>query len=57
MPYEVDRAWVLNWGTTLGPCALTGEIGLEAMQGFRMAQHEAIKLPSDRVPYRVEEAI
>ena len=49
---EVDRAWMLDWGTPIGPCGLMDKVGLDVVRDIELVYHRASGDPSDR-PSRV----
>ena len=49
-PEDMDRAWMLDWGTPIGPCGLMDEIGLDVVRDIEMVYHEATGDPADKPP-------
>ncbi len=47
---EIDRAWMLDWGTPIGPCGLMDKIGLDVVRDIEMVYWEASGDPSDEPP-------
>ena len=47
---EIDRAWMLDWGTPLGPCGLMDIVGLDVVRDIENVYYEASGDPSDRPP-------
>jgi 3-hydroxybutyryl-CoA dehydrogenase len=47
---EVDRAWMLDWGTPIGPCGLMDKVGLDVVRDIEMIYYEASGDPSDPPP-------
>jgi len=49
-PENVDRAWMLDWGTPIGPCGLMDEIGLDVVRDIEMVYYNATGDTSDKPP-------
>ncbi len=47
---EIDRAWMLDWGTPMGPCGLMDVVGLDVVRDIENVYYEASGDPSDRPP-------
>jgi 3-hydroxybutyryl-CoA dehydrogenase len=47
---EVDRAWMLDWGTSIGPCGLMDKVGLDVVRDIELIYYQASGDPSDRPP-------
>ena len=47
---EIDRAWMLDWGTALGPCGLMDAVGLDVVRDIENVYYEASGDPSDKPP-------
>ena len=47
---EIDRAWMLDWGTRIGPCGLMDAVGLDVIRDIEHVYHEASGDPADRPP-------
>ncbi len=47
---DMDRAWMLDWGTPIGPCGLMDEIGLDVVRDIEMVYYNATGDPSDKPP-------
>ncbi len=45
---DMDRAWMLDWGTPIGPCGLMDEIGLDVVRDIEMVYYNATGDPSDK---------
>lgn len=56
-PEEVDRAWMLDWGTPIGPCGLMDKIGLDVVRDIEMIYCRASGDPSDAPPPLVHRMI
>jgi len=54
---DLDRAWMLDWGTPLGPCGLMDRVGLDVVRDIEMVYYEASGDPSDRPPQLLLELI
>ena len=49
-PEDMDRAWMLDWGTDVGPCGLMDIIGLDVVRDIEMIYFQASGDPSDQPP-------
>ena len=49
-PEDMDRAWMLDWGTPIGPCGLMDEIGLDVVRDIELVYYDATGAPSDKPP-------
>ena len=49
-PADIDRAWMLIFGTPYGPFGLMDRIGLDSVQRIEMRYHDASGDPSDNPP-------
>jgi len=47
---DIDRAWILDWETSKGPCAIMDEIGLDVVRDIEVVYYEDSKDPSDLPP-------
>lgn len=47
---DIDRAWMLDWGTQIGPCGLMDEVGLDVVRDIEMVYYQASGDPSDAPP-------
>jgi 3-hydroxybutyryl-CoA dehydrogenase len=54
---DIDRAWMLDWGTSVGPCGVMDAVGLDVVRDIEMSYFEASGDPSDRPPRFLEEMI
>ena len=54
---DIDRAWMLDWQTSVGPCGVMDAVGLDVIQDIEMSYFEATGDPSDRPPRFLEEMI
>lgn len=49
-PEEIDRAWMMAWGTRFGPCGLMDETGLDSILNVEASYFAATADESDRPP-------
>lgn len=56
-PQDIDRAWMLAFGTPFGPCGLMDEIGINTVWKIEAAYHQASGDPTDRPPSFLSEMI
>jgi 3-hydroxybutyryl-CoA dehydrogenase len=49
-PDDIDRAYILDNDTTVGPCALMDKIGLKTVYDIEMIYYEASGDPDDKPP-------
>ena len=54
---DIDRGWMLEWETTLGPCMIMDMIGLDVVRDIEMNYFRASGDPSDRPPKLLLEKI
>jgi 3-hydroxybutyryl-CoA dehydrogenase len=47
---EIDRAWMLDWGTPIGPCGLMDKVGLDVVRDIELIYQRASGDPSDLPP-------
>ena len=47
---DIDRGWMLEWGTAMGPCGLMDKIGLDVVRDIELIYYGASQDPSDRPP-------
>jgi 3-hydroxybutyryl-CoA dehydrogenase len=53
-PQDIDRGWMLDWGVSLGPCALMDAIGLDVVRDIEQSYADASGDPADRPPAFLE---
>lgn len=56
-PEDIDRGWMLEWETDIGPCGVMDYIGLDVVRDIEMNYFKASGDPSDRPPQFLEEMI
>ena len=56
-PEDIDRGWMLEWETDIGPCGSMDYIGLDVVRDIEMNYFRASGDPSDRPPRFLEEMI
>lgn len=56
-PHDIDRAWMLAFGTPFGPCGLMDEIGMNSVWKIEAAYHQASGDPTDQPPPFLSEMI
>ncbi len=49
-PEDIDRGWMLEWKTSIGPCGLMDIVGLDVVRDIELVYYEASGDPSDRPP-------
>lgn len=49
-PEELDRAWMLEWGTGYGPFGLMDRVGLDVVQQIELSYYEESKQEDDLPP-------
>lgn len=54
---DVDRAWMLDWGTPMGPCGLMDEVGLDVIRDIELIYYGETGDLSDRPPQLLENMI
>jgi len=54
---DIDRGWMLEWGTAIGPCGMMDEVGLDVVRDIEMIYYKASKNPSDKPPKLLLEMI
>ncbi len=56
-PEDVDRAWMLDWGSSIGPCGLMDAVGLDTIRSVEMIYFGASGDPRDRPPKLLDDLI
>ncbi len=54
---DVDRGWMLDWGTPIGPCGLMDRIGLDVVRDIELVYFGASGDPTDRPPPLLERMV
>jgi len=54
---DIDRAWMLAWGTRYGPCGLMDETGLDSILNVEKSYFAATGGESDRPPKFLEDMV
>ncbi len=54
---EIDRAWMLDWGTPFGPCGLMDMVGLDVVRDIENVYYRASGDPSDKPPEFLEQMV
>ncbi|MEO8449602.1 MAG: 3-hydroxyacyl-CoA dehydrogenase family protein [Gemmatimonadota bacterium] len=54
---DVDRAWMLDWETPIGPCGLMDKVGLDVVRDIEMIYHGETGDRSDRPPKLLDDMI
>lgn len=54
---EIDRAWMLDWGTPIGPCGLMDAVGLDVVRDIENVYYKASGDSSDRPPHFLDRMI
>jgi 3-hydroxybutyryl-CoA dehydrogenase len=49
-PHDIDRAWMLAFGTDFGPCGLMDQVGMHSIRKIELAYFHASGDPTDRPP-------
>jgi 3-hydroxybutyryl-CoA dehydrogenase len=47
---DIDRGWMLDWGTNIGPCALMDHIGLDVVRDIELIYYDESGDENDRPP-------
>jgi 3-hydroxybutyryl-CoA dehydrogenase len=55
--HDIDRAWMLAFGTDFGPCGLMDEVSLDSIRKVEEAYYRASGDPSDQPPQFVSDMI
>jgi 3-hydroxyacyl-CoA dehydrogenase len=56
-PEDIDRGWMLEWETEVGPCGVMDYIGLDVVRDIELNYFKASGNPSDRPPRFLEEMV
>lgn len=56
-PEDLDRAWMLEWGTPYGPFALMDKVGLDIVKQIEMTYYDESGDPEDIPPQALDEMI
>ncbi len=56
-PEAIDRGWMLDWHTSIGPCGLMDLIGLDVVRDIEMIYYRATGDPSDEPPQLLHDMI
>jgi 3-hydroxybutyryl-CoA dehydrogenase len=56
-PEDLDRSWMLDWGSSMGPCGLMDAVGLDTIRAVEMIYYNASKEPSDKPPKLLDDMI
>jgi 3-hydroxybutyryl-CoA dehydrogenase len=56
-PEDVDRSWMLDWGSPMGPCGLMDAVGLDTIRAVEMIYYDASKDPRDKPPKVLDDLI
>ncbi len=56
-PEDIDRGWMLDWNTPIGPCGAMDQIGLDVVQDIEQVYYETSGDPSDRPPQLLHDMI
>lgn len=56
-PEELDRAWMLEWGTPCGPFGLMDRVGLDIVQQIELSYYEESKQEDDLPPPALSDLI
>jgi len=56
-PEAIDRGWMLEWDTPMGPCGLMDKVGLDVVRDIEQTYFEESGDPSDRPPQLLHDMI
>lgn len=56
-PEDLDRAWILEWGTPYGPFALMDKVGLDIVRQIEMTYYDESRDPGDIPPKALDDMI
>lgn len=56
-PADVDRGWMLEWHTQLGPCGFMDKVGLDTIRDVEMSYFRQSGDPDDKPPVMLDEMI
>ena len=56
-PHDIDRAWMLAFGTDFGPCGLMDEIGMGSVRKIEQAYYQDSGDPTDQPPQFLNDMI
>ncbi|MCZ6858189.1 MAG: 3-hydroxyacyl-CoA dehydrogenase family protein [Gemmatimonadetes bacterium] len=56
-PEDIDRGWMLDWHTPIGPCGLMDVVGLDVVRDIEMIYYNASGDPSDKPPQLLHDMI
>jgi 3-hydroxybutyryl-CoA dehydrogenase len=56
-PEDIDRGWMLDWKTPMGPCGLMDIVGLDVVRDIEMVYYRASSDKSDQPPPLLHEMI
>jgi len=54
---DIDRGWMLEWETSIGPCGMMDIIGLDVVRDIEMVYYQASGNASDRPPKLLHDMI
>jgi len=50
LPEEIDKAWMLSYGTDLGPCGMMDIVGFHTTASIEKVDHADSQDPADALP-------
>jgi len=56
-PDDIDRGWILDWHTPLGPCGLIDQCGVDVIYDIEMMYYKTTGDPSDKPPDFLREMV